>query len=128
LASTTLIASETALGLVFDPRYRDFAFAPLTMAVLPCLILASFSRSGMMGFRPVAEKVFAGFLAISATYIMFNEGYENWQSLWTCAAYLALATTLWLVRFPISHASDRPIDHEQRRLAGEDRRGAGGIG
>jgi hypothetical protein len=35
LATTTLIAAETAVGLVFDPRWRDFPFASLTMAVVP---------------------------------------------------------------------------------------------
>ena len=35
LAVTTLIGAETALGFVFDPRYRDFPFAALTMAVVP---------------------------------------------------------------------------------------------
>src|SRR6185295_5775811 len=29
-----------ALSLVFDPRYRDFPFAPLTVAVVPYLMLA----------------------------------------------------------------------------------------
>ena len=32
---TTLIAAETALGFTFDPRYRDFPYASLTMAVVP---------------------------------------------------------------------------------------------
>jgi hypothetical protein len=27
-------------------------------------------------------------------YIAFNEGPQNWQSLWTCAAYLVLGITL----------------------------------
>ena len=35
LLVTTLIGAETALGFVFDPRYQDFPFAALTMAVLP---------------------------------------------------------------------------------------------
>ena len=35
LAVTTLMAAETALGFVFDPRYKDFPFAALTMAVVP---------------------------------------------------------------------------------------------
>ena len=35
LVVTVLIAVETALGFVFDPRYKDFPFAALTMAVLP---------------------------------------------------------------------------------------------
>ncbi len=34
----TLVAIETALGLVFDPRYRDFPFAALTAAGVPFLI------------------------------------------------------------------------------------------
>ena len=39
LIVTTLIAADTALGLVFDPRYKDFPFAALTMAVLPLALL-----------------------------------------------------------------------------------------
>jgi len=35
LLVAALIGTETALGLVFDPRYRDFPFAALTMAVVP---------------------------------------------------------------------------------------------
>ena len=33
-----LLAILTALGLVFDPRYRDFPFAPLTAAGVPFLV------------------------------------------------------------------------------------------
>lgn len=108
LVLTTLVAGETALGLVFDPRYRDFAFAPLTMAVLPYLVLRVFNRPPMKGERPLAEAVFAALLAMSATYIAFNEGFESWQSLWTCAAYLMLAMALWLAKSPIPAASDKP--------------------
>jgi exo-beta-1,3-glucanase (GH17 family) len=105
LTLTTLVACETALGLVFDPRYRDFPFAALTMAVLPYLTLRCLNRPPIAGPRPLAEAVFAGLLGISATYIVFNEGYENWQSLWTCAAYFGLAMTLWLARPSIAHES-----------------------
>src|SRR5712675_919880 len=35
LLVTTVIGAETALGFVFDPRYHDFPFAALTMAVVP---------------------------------------------------------------------------------------------
>ncbi|MDE2602752.1 MAG: beta-(1-6) glucans synthase [Bradyrhizobium sp.] len=97
LAITTLIAAETALGFVFDPRYRDFPFAALTMAVLPFSTLALLNRP-KRGRRPIAEAAFAGLLAASMLYIGFNEGPENWQSLWTCAMYLLLATTLWQAR------------------------------
>jgi glucan 1,3-beta-glucosidase len=96
LAVTVLIGAETALGFVFDPRYRDFPFASLTMAVVPFALLL-FNRPAQ-GVRPIAEATFAGLLALSAIYIGFNEGRANWQALWTCAIYLALAITLWRAR------------------------------
>ncbi len=97
LAVTTLIGAETALGFVFDPRYRDFPFASLTMAVLPFSLLALLNRP-QAGVRPIAEAVFAGLLAMAALYTIFNEGSDNWQSLWTCAIYFLLAVTLWQAR------------------------------
>src|SRR4029078_8956007 len=81
LAVTTLIAAQTALGFVFDPRYRDFPFAALTMAVAPCWALA-WLNSPLAGQRALAEQVFAGLLVIAAIYVGFNEGPKNWQSLW----------------------------------------------
>ncbi|WP_315742201.1 MULTISPECIES: beta-(1-6) glucans synthase [unclassified Bradyrhizobium] len=96
LVVTVLIAAETALGFVFDPRYRDFPFASLTMAVVPFALLLG--NRPVQGPRPIAEATFAGLLAASAIYILFNEGRENWQALWTCAAYLVLAFTLWRAR------------------------------
>ncbi len=97
LIVTTLIGAETALGFVFDPRYRDFPFAALTMAVVPFASLTLLNRP-KKGTRPVAEAVFAGLFAGAAVYMGFNEGSENWQSLWTCAIYFALAVTLWQAR------------------------------
>jgi exo-beta-1,3-glucanase (GH17 family) len=97
LMVTTLIGAETALGLVFDPRYKDFPFAALTMAVLPFWTLMALNRP-QEGTRPVAEAVFAGVLATSALYTGFNEGKDNWQSLWTCALFALLAITLWRAR------------------------------
>ncbi len=97
LAVTTLIGAETALGFVFDPRYRDFPFAALTMAVVPFWTLMLLNRP-QEGARPIAEAVFAGLLAASALYTVFNEGRDNWQSLWTCAVYFLLAVTLWRAR------------------------------
>src|SRR6201996_7664027 len=96
LVATCLIGSETALGFVFDPRYRDFPFASLTMAVVPfaCLML----NRPQDGRRPIAESAFAGLFAISAGYVGINEGGANLQSLWTCPVYLLLALTLWRAR------------------------------
>ena len=97
LVVTTLIGSETALGFVFDPRYRDFPFAALTMAVVPFSTLMLLNRPPE-GVRPIAEAVFAGLLAGAALYTVFNEGTDNWQALWTCAMYFLLAVTLWRAR------------------------------
>jgi hypothetical protein len=97
LVVTTLIGAETALGFVFDPRYRDFPFAALTMAVVPFWTLMLLNRP-QEGARPIAEGVFAGLLAASALYTVFDEGRDNWQSLWTCAVYFLLAVTLWRAR------------------------------
>jgi exo-beta-1,3-glucanase (GH17 family) len=97
LLVTAVIGAETALGFVFDPRYKDFPFAALTMAVVPFATLMLLNRP-QDGSRPIAESVFAGVLAGSALYTIFNEGADNWQSLWTCAAYFLLAVTLWRAR------------------------------
>jgi exo-beta-1,3-glucanase (GH17 family) len=97
LLVTTLIGTQTALGFVFDPRYHDFPFAALTMAVVPFALLTLLNRP-QEGARPIAETVFFGLLAVSVVYIAFNEGAENWQSLWTCAMYFVLAVTLWRAR------------------------------
>jgi len=97
LIVTTLIGAETALGFTFDPRYRDFPFASLTMAVVPLALLMLLNRP-QEGVRPIAESVFAGVFVVAAIYTGFNEGPDNWQSLWTCAMYLLLALTLWRAR------------------------------
>jgi len=97
LAITALIATATALGFTFDPRYRDFPYASLTMAVVPFALLTLFNRP-TAGARPIAESVFAGLLVIAAGYTLYNEGTINWQSDWTCAMYLLLAATLWRAR------------------------------
>ncbi|MEA2940817.1 MAG: hypothetical protein QOD09_1346 [Bradyrhizobium sp.] len=97
LIVTTVIATETALGFTFDPRYRDFPFAALTMAVLPFAALMLLNRP-QSGSRPIAEAAFAGLLTAAALYTGINEGPENWQSLWTCTLYVLLGVTLWQAR------------------------------
>jgi hypothetical protein len=98
LTVTTLIAAETALGFVFDPRSRDFPSAGLTMAVVPFWTLTLLNRP-KSGTRPIAEAVFAGLFAFAALYTIFNEGSHNWQALWTSAAYFLLGITLWQARY-----------------------------
>lgn len=97
LIVTTVIAAETALGFIFDPRYKDFPFAALTMAVVPFAALMLVNRP-KQGVRPIAEAAFAGVLVVAALFTGINEGSQNWQSLWTCAIYLVLALTLWRAR------------------------------
>ncbi|HLN09044.1 MAG TPA: beta-1,6-glucan synthase, partial [Xanthobacteraceae bacterium] len=89
----TVIAVQVAMELVFDPRYRDFPFAPLGGAAVPFLIVSwTGERSG--GRRGMAETVAGAVLAGSAIYIALNEGFENWQAMWFCAGCAMIAITL----------------------------------
>jgi hypothetical protein len=97
LAVATLIGADTAIGFVFDPRYKDFPFAALTMAAVPFAALTLLNRP-KVGSRPIAEAVFAALFAGAALFTGFNEGSDNWQSLWTCAVYLVFGLTLWQAR------------------------------
>jgi exo-beta-1,3-glucanase (GH17 family) len=91
-----VLATERALGLTFDPRYRDFGFAPLTAAVVPYLVLTV--RRPSVGMRGTAEMAMAITLALCAAFIVFNETVANWQALWCSGALLLLALTLARVR------------------------------
>jgi hypothetical protein len=92
-----VVALESALGLVFDPRYRDFPFAPLSAAAVP-FVIVSMAAGRPEGERGLAETVMAAALAGSALYVAINEGFANWQSLWLCAVFLAIALTLFRAR------------------------------
>jgi hypothetical protein len=93
LIAVTVLALQAALGLVFDPRYRDFPFTALSAAVFPFLLMIqSWPRLGRI--RLGAESVAAGALALSAIYILFNETPANWQAVWFCAGLTALALVL----------------------------------
>lgn len=93
LMLTMVVAVEAALGLVFDPRYRDIPFAPLTAAALPYLVLSfAAPRSGVS--RAVAERATAALLVLCSLYIAFNETFANWQAIWFCAGLIALAVSL----------------------------------
>jgi len=97
LMITVVIGTATAIGLVFDPRFIDFPFAPLTMAAVP-FAAVTLLNPPTKGIRPLAESIFAGIFVATAIYTGFNEGPENWQSLWTCAAFVLLAVTLLRAR------------------------------
>jgi exo-beta-1,3-glucanase (GH17 family) len=97
LVAATVLALQTALGLVFDPRYRDLTFAPLTAAVLPFAIDSAIGVRGRSGLGR-AELVAAVTLAGSAIYIVLNESFANWQALWFAGMLAVLAVTLIRLR------------------------------
>jgi exo-beta-1,3-glucanase (GH17 family) len=97
LTVTIMVTTETALGLVFDPRSRDFPFASLTMAVVPLWMVAQLNP-GRADVRRVAEAVFACLLVAAAVFLLVNEGLRNWQSMWVSAAYAGLGFTLYPAR------------------------------
>ena len=85
LVAATMLALQTALGLVFDPRYRDFAFAPLTAAAVP-FVVAVAARPARSRARAAAPKPSPpSRLRGSAVYIVLNESFANWQALWFAA-------------------------------------------
>src|SRR5262249_13622043 len=62
-----VLAVQAALGLVFDPRYRDFPFAPLTGAAVPLLLASSWGPwRRLWRDAPAAEAAMAAVLAGSA--------------------------------------------------------------
>jgi len=97
MIALTLLSVQTALGLVFDPRYRDIPFAPQSAAVVPFLVL-TISTPRPFGRRAKAETLAAAVLALSAGYVVFNETFANWQAVWLAAGLLALAVILLRAR------------------------------
>jgi glucan 1,3-beta-glucosidase len=95
LIAVAVLSAAAALGLVFDPRYRDFPFAPLTGAAIPFALAASWR---LRPKPPPAEAVMSAVLAISAVYIAFNEGLANWQAQWFALGLILLALTLLQAR------------------------------
>ncbi len=93
LIALTLLSLQSALGLVFDPRYRDLPFAPQSAAVAPFLLLMMSTRRPA-GSRAPAETLSAAVLAVAAVYIAINETFANWQAIWLCAGFIGIALIL----------------------------------
>lgn len=93
LIALAVLAVQAALPLAFDPRYRDFPFAPLTAAALPFLLLPR-----GQGQRPLAETIASAILLVSASFIVWNETFANWQAVWFAAAAMLVAFSLLRVR------------------------------
>jgi exo-beta-1,3-glucanase (GH17 family) len=92
-AALVALAVQSALALSFDPRYRDFPFAPMTAAVVP-FVLLSLVAPRRKGERPLAETLAAAVLALCAIFIVLNETPANWQALWFAATLAALVLSL----------------------------------
>jgi hypothetical protein len=97
LVLLVVLAVQTALGLVFDPRYRDFPFAALGAATAPLLMLSILSPRPI-GTRGRAERLAAAVLGLSAVYIALDEGFANWQAMWLCAVLAGIGFILLRLR------------------------------
>ena len=93
LAATVVAAIYVALGLVFDPRYKDFPIALLTGPVLALCILAFAGRKAPP--QPDAAEIAAAVvLTGSALFVIANEGIANWQALLFGGLLVLLALTV----------------------------------
>ncbi len=92
LAMTVVAAIHVALGLVVDPRYKDFPLAALTGPVIALAVLA-FAGDPLHSPHGAAERMAAAVLAGSALFIALNEGLANWQAMLFAALLLVLALT-----------------------------------
>jgi glucan 1,3-beta-glucosidase len=97
LIALTVLAVQSALALSFDPRYRDFPFAPMTAAVVP-FVLLSLLTPCLPGARPLAETTVAIVVALCAAFIVWNETLANWQALWFATTLVLLAVSLLRIR------------------------------
>jgi glucan 1,3-beta-glucosidase len=113
LIAATVLAIQTALGLVFDPRYRDLEYVQLTAAIVPFAVVALLGAGGsaLLGAkrrRGAAETVAAVTLAGSALYIVLDETFANWEAVWLAAVLIVLAFTLDRLRGAPAVTADRP--------------------
>src|SRR5262245_18590495 len=93
LVVLVVLAVQAALGLVFNPRYRDFPFAALTGAAIPFVILMT-ALPRRKDVRANAETVAAAALVVCAIYIALSETFANWQAVWLCEGLIAMAVQL----------------------------------
>lgn len=82
---------QSALALVFDPRYRDFPAATLTIGIVPFLALGLLRRDAA---ARTGERFLAAFVLLTALWIVFVEGFANWQALWFAATLGGVALLL----------------------------------
>jgi len=92
LAATLVAALHVALGLVFDPRYKDFPIAALSGPVIALAVLGL--ATARAPIKPgAAEVATAIVLTASALFVVANEGSANWQALALAGLLVLLALT-----------------------------------
>jgi glucan 1,3-beta-glucosidase len=91
IALAGVLATFVVLGLVFDPRYRDFPIAPFF--VIAAAAVCAPRRAGDMATTR-AERIFGWTIGLGALLIVAREGIENVQALMLVAALLILARNL----------------------------------
>lgn len=93
LAASVALAVFVSLGLVFDPRYREFPMAVFAGPVAGFALASLFAnRIGAV----LSERIFAGVLIVSATTIVVQEKVQNWEALCFAGLLLILAGSLLL--------------------------------
>ena len=113
-AATFVAAIHVALGLVFDPRYKDFQLALLSGPVVALAIVDLGEGASALRREPgMAEWVAAGVLTGSALFVMFNEGIANWQALWFGA--LLVCARAYRATGPRPREAEHEQRHGQRR-------------
>lgn len=95
LAAAVVLIAHVALGLVFDPRYKDFQFAGLTPIIMTFAFYALVAAPRVSAEAAAAEKITAAIFLGSGLYIAVNETFANWQGLWTSALLVVMALSLW---------------------------------
>ena len=90
--ATVVVSLHVALGLVFDPRYKDFPVASLTAPVVALFMLAFMRTHGPL--RPGPAEIAAALLLFgSSAFIIVNEGIANWQAVWLAILLILMALT-----------------------------------
>ncbi len=96
-ALAVLAIGEVGFELVFNSRYKDFPYFPLTPVALAVAVLALLRRPAGEA-RSLAEDFAFWWLLFAGLYIPVNETLQNWQALWFGAISLVGALALWRVR------------------------------
>src|SRR5262249_3043285 len=89
-AATLIAAVHVALGLVVDPRYKDFQLALLTGPVAALAIMSWLNERRVLA-GGVAERTAAVMLAGSALFVAVNGGVANLQALGCAGLPVVLA-------------------------------------